>query len=238
MADDQPQRPDRIGLIGAVTSYLGFFVLTILVIEAILGAVVLSQEGDNQRLALYGFIGVVILLVVIVSLFAFLKPDALLNRAAASEPPFASKLSGWWWEKISPAGESAISTLEIRWDRASATLKLQGAAYDQSGKRTALWESLGCCVNANDGKLFYYWRGWYPNRPHDSYEGVGEITFNHDQTTIDRGVGFFSDSCVADIQSTTRRATDLSRCQADELAVVKGGESQQLAHLVQKKLSA
>ena len=43
---------DRVEIISAVKTYLGFFVLVVLVVETVLGALALKIQGDNQLVVL------------------------------------------------------------------------------------------------------------------------------------------------------------------------------------------
>ena len=54
--------PERVAIINAVKTYIGFFVLIVLVIESVLGAIALNTEGQNQLVALYGMLFIVLVL--------------------------------------------------------------------------------------------------------------------------------------------------------------------------------
>ncbi len=76
----KPRSTNRAGLIKAVQTPLGFYVLSLLIIEATL-ALVLSQAKLEPAQRYTGFlwmIGIFIGLVVVVTAFAFWKPTHLL----------------------------------------------------------------------------------------------------------------------------------------------------------------
>src|SRR6266850_4064331 len=206
-----PPRPtkqnntSRVAIIDAVKTYLGFFVLVVLVVEAVLGTLAIKSEGQNQQVALYGMLLVIVALIVIVSFFAYRKPDALLrafgSRTAQdgqSLQDFCIRISGHWWERIKPDESSAVSFVEIAEDPATSTVKMKGKAYSRDGKLAAIWESVASCINVSERKMFYYWKGWHPARPSEPYEGFGEVSFLESANGIDSGVGFFSDTNVTD----------------------------------------
>lgn len=234
---------DRVGIINAVKSYLGFFVLIVLVVEAVLGAVALGTQGSNQLVALYGMLFIVVVLIVVVSFFAYLKPDALLraikSRQVQGGQPlqeFSDSVSGHWWEFIKPDETSAISYVELRTDSATNTVKMKGSAYSKTGELSAIWESVASCVNPNERKVFYYWKGWHPSRPNEPYEGFGEISFHGSPKRMDSGVGFYSDTNVVDMKSTTKKSVEFRRCVESEIQMMQEGDNKSISETVQKKL--
>jgi len=234
---------NRVAIIDAVKTYLGFFVLVVLVVEAVLGALALKAEGENQLVALYGMLAVVVALVVIVSFFAYMRPDALL-RPAGSRPAqegrslqeFCDRISGHWWERITPGDPTAISYVEVGPDAATSTVKMKGTAYSKEGELAAIWESVAACINVSERKMFYYWKGWHPARPNEPYEGFGEISFHESPGGIDSGVGIFSDTNVTDARSTTKKSVDFRRSTDADIRAMKEGNSQSIAELIRKKL--
>ena len=73
----KPQKqksPDRVAIISAVKTYLGFFVLIVLVVETVLSTLALKTQGQNQLIALYGMLFVIVVLIAVVSFFAYRKP--------------------------------------------------------------------------------------------------------------------------------------------------------------------
>ncbi|MDP6636654.1 MAG: hypothetical protein QGG42_17280 [Phycisphaerae bacterium] len=71
------QQTNRSGIIRAVQTPLGFFVLVVLVVEVILGVLVHSSSAPINTYALFGVIGILLILIVIVALLAYYRPEAL-----------------------------------------------------------------------------------------------------------------------------------------------------------------
>lgn len=231
---------DRVGIISAVKTYLGFFVLIVLVVEVSLGALALRAEPQNQLIAIAGMILVFLGLISVVSFFAYRKPDALLRSVASQQQlqEFGSRISGYWWERITPDEPCALSFVEISPDPATSTVKLKGSAYSREGVLAANWETVASCINLSERKVFYYWKGMHPSHPNEPYEGFGEISFHEPVGQISSGVGFFSDTNVTDMRSTTRMSTEFWRSEEREEQVLRGHNSKLISELIQKKLNS
>ena len=67
----------RVGLIRAVNTPLGFFVLIVLVIEAILGTLAGMSSGFDRTLSLVGMLVIIFALVAVVAFMAYYRPEAL-----------------------------------------------------------------------------------------------------------------------------------------------------------------
>jgi hypothetical protein len=72
--------PHRAKIIETVQTPLGFFVLVVLVVEAILGIVASSSDQSTQAIAVYGMLALITSLVAIVSFMAYKRPEALQGR--------------------------------------------------------------------------------------------------------------------------------------------------------------
>lgn len=236
------QHNEREGIIGAVKTYLGFFALIVLVVETVFGTVALKGTGSLQMLALISMLAVIALLILVVSFFAYRKPEALLRgigspgQGETAVDAFAGLIAGYWWEWIRPDDASALSLVEIHPDSATGTVKLKGTAFRSDGSTTALWESVASCLNGNERKVFYYWKGWHPLHPEEPYEGFGEISFHRTDDTIDSGVGFFSDTKLTDLKSTRKKSIDMRRCDHQEVLVMRSGDNKAIAELIRRKL--
>lgn len=68
---------NRTGIIRAVQTPLGFFVLVVLVVEAILGGLAYSSNVPNNTYALFGMIGILFVLIMVVAFMAYYRPEAL-----------------------------------------------------------------------------------------------------------------------------------------------------------------
>jgi FtsZ-binding cell division protein ZapB len=72
----------RVDIIRAVETPLGFFVLTVLIVEGILGTLCgTSFSGSDRTIGLWGMLGIICLLIFVVSLFALFRPGALSGKS-------------------------------------------------------------------------------------------------------------------------------------------------------------
>ena len=71
---------DRVSIIQAVTSPLGFYTLIVLMIEGILAFMVKSIQGPERNLLAWCMVGLLALLIIVVALLATFRPDALLGK--------------------------------------------------------------------------------------------------------------------------------------------------------------
>ena len=234
----------RVAIISAVKTYLGFFVLMVLVVESALGALAVKTQGRNQLIALYGMLFVMVALIAIVALFAYKKPDALLRSVAVdvasdaeSLRDFCRSIAGQWWQWITPDEPSAISFMEIRPDPATNTIRMNGSAYSKNGGPASRWESVASCINLNERKVFYYWKGWYTSRPNEPFEGFGEVYFLDSAEQIDSGSGYFSDTNVTDMKNTTKKSFELRRSAKSETQIVLAGDRELISELIRKRLN-
>jgi len=231
-------------IISAVKTYLGFFVLIVLVAEAVFGAIALQHTGSTQLLAMAAMLMVIGLLISVVSFFAYRKPEALLRGIASRQEgevlpttTFCGHIVGYWWEWIIPDDASALSLVEIFADATSGTVKMKGRAFHTDGDLVALWESVASCVNASEQKLFYYWKGWHPLHADEPYEGFGEISFHNENGMLHRAVGFFSDTNLTDLKTTRKKTVELHRLSEQELQVISGDDRGALQALIRQKLA-
>lgn len=242
----EPTRPggsDRVGLINAVKTYLGFFVLVVLVVESVFGAIALKTTGSTQILAMGAMVLVIGLLILVVSFFAYRKPEALLRSMGGStegdlQPlvDFSRRIAGYWWEWVRPGDASALSLVLIRADTATNSVKLGGRAYRPDGEIVALWESIASCINWGERKIFYAWKGWHPLRPDEPYEGFGEISFHEAADGFESGVGFFTDTNLIDLKTTRKKSSEFRRCSDQDRQVMQGDDRAAMLALIRKKL--
>jgi hypothetical protein len=92
---DNRGQSNRIGIIETVQTPLGFFTLTVLVVEVILGLVANFSQGPDRTYLIIGMLVLIFLLVVIVSAFAYFKPEALAGKRSLGSGKFdeASKIT-------------------------------------------------------------------------------------------------------------------------------------------------
>lgn len=87
----------RANVIQAVTSPLGFFVLVVLIVEALLG-ILAGLSGDADRAEFVRIMAaIIVMLIVVVSVLSWFRPDALMGMRA---PPT--------YDRVSQEGTSAI----------------------------------------------------------------------------------------------------------------------------------
>lgn len=71
---------NRVGIIRTVQTPLGFFVLVVLVVEAMLGTIAYTSNGQNTTFALLGMVVILALLIAVVAWMAYYRPEALTGR--------------------------------------------------------------------------------------------------------------------------------------------------------------
>nr|WP_320191641.1 hypothetical protein [uncultured Desulfobacter sp.] len=81
---------NRPGIIKTVQTPLGFFTLTVLIVELILGIAVNSTQGQNKGFLIISMVVLIFLLVVIVAGFAFFRPEALSGKRPVAKLPSSS----------------------------------------------------------------------------------------------------------------------------------------------------
>jgi len=76
---------DRVGIIRAVETPLGFFVLVVLVVEAILGYITSLSSGAERTYLIAGMFALIFALVGVVSFLAYKRPEALSGKRPRNE---------------------------------------------------------------------------------------------------------------------------------------------------------
>jgi hypothetical protein len=71
---------DRVRIIETVQTPLGFFTLTVLIVEVILGITTNFSQGPERNYLIISMVALIFLLVVIVAAFAYLRPEALKGK--------------------------------------------------------------------------------------------------------------------------------------------------------------
>jgi hypothetical protein len=122
------EKVDRVSIINAVKNPLNFFVLVVLVIEALLGG--LAAQGPNQLTALYGMFFFLAVLIAVVVFFAYFRPEVVRSqreteRGLQQLRKFSSGLSDYWGESIHPSVPSALSVVEISPDPVTEAIKMR-----------------------------------------------------------------------------------------------------------------
>jgi len=86
--ESKKDQSNRIGIIETVQTPLGFFTLTVLVVEVILGLVTNFSQGPDRTYLIIGMLVVICFLVVIVSVFAYFKPEGLTGKRSLGSGKF------------------------------------------------------------------------------------------------------------------------------------------------------
>lgn len=71
----------RTGIIRSVRTPLGFFTLTVLVVEAIMGIMTNFTSGSDRTILIVGILIIILLLIIIVAVMAWKRPHRLYGRA-------------------------------------------------------------------------------------------------------------------------------------------------------------
>jgi uncharacterized membrane protein YuzA (DUF378 family) len=70
-------RDSKVNIIKAIQTPLGFFVLIVLLVEAIFGVIASFSDGSHRTYLIIGMFALILLLVLIVSAIAVFRPEAL-----------------------------------------------------------------------------------------------------------------------------------------------------------------
>jgi hypothetical protein len=248
MTTDRSTAPSRVEVIGSVKSYLGFFVLVVLVVEVVLGTLAATTEGAVQLLALGGMLFIITGLVAIVAFFAYCRPDVLLKSLSASgsgDPSpheskmlaFRDQICGCWWNRLEPRDPDRLAIAHITPDTDCGSVRLHGTSYDREGNVTAKWESVATCLHVNERKLFYYWRGSKPQAPKGRFEGFGEIAFHGTNERLHSANSMFSDTDLADVEKTVMKHARFWRLTEADAAVLSAGDPAHISRLIRERFA-
>jgi hypothetical protein len=150
---------------------------------------------------------------------------------------FCYKITGYWWERIKPDTASALSFVNIEYDKETLMLKMNGRSFDKEGNYIAYWESKSTGVHFKEQKVFYHWKGWFPSRPAEPFEGVGEISFYGLTNIFTEGNGIFSNINIADIKSIQKSSFELGRSNAEEETIMYSKDKERITKLITDKIS-
>jgi hypothetical protein len=218
----------RVGIIEAVKTPLGFFTLACLVVEASLGLLALQLAAGPQLVAVWGMIGTLILLILVVAVIATFRPQALGVGLAVSPRADVDIFCGAWWELIPNDANIAVSYFEIMAD-ASSELHLEGTTYNRAGIRVADWRSQGACLNYATRELFYFWTG--DERLNDTFDkdfsGVGYLYFSRSKhlSLTDGGAGWVTLGNIREAKLEGKRKVDIQRISEGEQRLITDDES-------------
>ena len=165
------------------------------------------------------------------------KINAVQVNAINRQFEFCNKITGHWWERITPDENVALCFLTIEYDEELLTLKMQGRAFNNNGDHVANWKSISSDIHFDKQKVFYSWEGWHPSNPSSPYEGSGEIDFLGSEVTYKEGNGLFSKLNITDLKSTVKSAFELSRCKQPEIDTMNSKDKERITGLIVDKLS-
>src|SRR5712692_9381528 len=74
------EKDSRVSIINTVQTPLGFFVLVVLIVEAILGITATFSSGNDKTFLIGGMLALIFLLVLIVSGMAVFRPPSLYGK--------------------------------------------------------------------------------------------------------------------------------------------------------------
>jgi hypothetical protein len=83
-AANRPKTEARSNIIQAVTNPLGFFVLVILIVEAILGMLAGVSGSENRTEYVRIMAAIIVMLVAVVSVLAWFRPEALMGAGSSA----------------------------------------------------------------------------------------------------------------------------------------------------------
>jgi hypothetical protein len=243
MAKQQRSETGRVSIIRTVQTPLGFFVLVVLVVEAMLGVIAGVSESPATTLTVAGMLVVLLALIGIVAYLAYHRPEALGGiRAptglAAAYPElnrFLQGVAGYWWSFRTDL--NSLGFARIVPDDTAGTLQISGRGYDPNGRVVYVWESMASCINLKEKKLYYHWKGWHPASPTEPYEGFGELAFNDSPDGWQSAVCMFSDTNLTEVRNTTKKHSDYLRCtEQKEIDIMQGGARERIGALVRERL--
>jgi hypothetical protein len=226
-----------------VKTPLNFCVLVVLIIDSTLGGFAAKTSGQNQLFALGGFILVTLVLIIVVSYFAYTRNSVFFSGANnnAVQPTkelqdFLDKVSGHWFQFITPDEPSAISVIEITPHLSTCSVKMKGNAYSKVGNNAAIWESVASCIDPDEYIVFYSWKGWHPFHPNEPFEGFGKISFHKSKNELISGDGIFSDINLIDTKSMQWKSVKMKRCTDKDVKALNSGDTYLLSKLIMAKL--
>ena len=247
MENQQQHDGQRVRIIEAVTTPLGFFVLIVLVVEGVLGTVAGVSAGRGEGLTatvtVVGMLVVIMSLIGVVAYVAYYRPHHLgvgrPHSVTAEQQEFCRLAAGYWWGWADPG---LVGFVTLWHDKLAGTLTMKGVSYDGDANVRYIWESAGSCISRSGNKLNYCWNG-RDEKPTDRgpiqwREGFGEISFNvFGSDPIDSAVSWFFDTNIADVTDATKKSSTFKRCSTKEEETMRGNDRKEIARLVKQKLA-
>ena len=158
-------------------------------------------------------------------------------RKAIENEGRAARIEGLWWQfsltERSSEEPSAVSLLRISRTRDRA-LELTGRSWQEDGLLSARYWCEAAKEKKDPAGIFYYWKGERPRHPNaPQLDGTGEIRLE----SADRATGYFITHSAAQPLLNARTSGVYVRANAEDLAVLDGGNDRQRAELIAARLS-
>jgi hypothetical protein len=134
---------------------------------------------------------------------------------------FVDRIAGAWWERVSSPTDVKVSFFRIVPDHVTHTVRMEGDAFEATGKRVSHWKSVAVGLRMLLRTVAYLWEGNHPGlAPGDTFKGFGEVTFQDTPGKYDFGEGLFSDTRMGK-KVTAWKSVAVRRVAAEELAAVE-----------------
>jgi hypothetical protein len=118
---------------------------------------------------------------------------------------------------------------------------MKGPAYTKNGAPDAHWNTLASCINVDETKVLYYWKGRHPSDPNSGYEGFGEMQFEDKAGKPAVGHGKFSDTILCATNPTKMKSIELRRCteleQEAMTSALEAGDNEKVRRTVRDALN-
>ncbi|MEO0973831.1 MAG: nucleotide-binding protein [Pseudomonadota bacterium] len=151
---------------------------------------------------------------------------------------FGAAIEGQWWQRMLPDTESALGYVTLKVEPATGNVRMTARAFALDHRPIAQWESKGTALNVSARTVFYYWTGWHPRTPNESFEGFGEMRFRQHGATIDQGNGLYFDTNLSRVDDTERKSFQMRRVSAAEKAIMESGEADPIRALIAQTLGS
>lgn len=148
MGADESKKEGMKGIIQAVKTPLGFFVLVVLIVEAILGGSAIFSSGPDRTYLVIGMISLLFLLVIIVAVMAYFRPSSLYGKGTTISQREQLKPS----EELSSQEKHYLNILKSSED----SKQLEDAIkYFKGNPIVQALEPLSAMVYRNESEFFF-----------------------------------------------------------------------------------
>lgn len=127
--ESKRQVETRASLITAVTTPLGFFVLAVLIVEAILGIIVGTLTGDERMYFVALMFGILIFVILVVALIAAFRPMSLYGKPTPARDKQALQIQ---YSEANLKVEKVIQSAERQVNCANETIRVFSALFPKA----------------------------------------------------------------------------------------------------------